>query len=402
MSMSQKAHEKGHHVERDTLDEGSRLDSVSVVQRAWTFLSNRGKTGLLRARGSVLSALQMTVAGVGAYAFAERVLGHQGPIFAAVAAMIALGFSREPQLRRVLEIALGCTLGILIGDLTLYVLGTGFHVAFFVVFVSVLLARILDPGPMFAMQMGLQALLVVMLPAPEGGPLTRSADAVVGGIIALIITVLTPKDPRRKPARDLERIADELATSLHETAAGVRDGDSRQAWHALIRCRSLQPKIDEATHATRSARELSQYSPTHRRHRHEARRLSDTVEQLDLAVRSMRIVSRRTTSMLDHGAIDSEGAMGLSAALDEVAEATTMLSQAVADPGAQTSRMTSAQNALGAAAASFHPQKLGAVTFEAETVVLLMRSLVTDLLEATGLSHDDATLYLPDLHTDHR
>lgn len=79
-----------------------------------------------------------------------------------------------------------------------------------------------------------------------------------------------------------------------------------------------------------------------------------------------------------------------------------MLSQAVADPGAQTSRMTSAQNALGAAAASFHPQKLGAVTFEEETVVLLMRSLVIDLLEATGLSHEDATLYLPDLHTDHR
>ena len=115
---------------------------------------NRARIGGVRARRSVLPAAQMTAAGVGAYIIAEQLLGHQSPVFAAVAALIALGFSKEPRLRKVIEVAVGCTLGILIADLLVHTFGAGVVTAVVVVFLSVMLARFLNPGPVLALQIG--------------------------------------------------------------------------------------------------------------------------------------------------------------------------------------------------------------------------------------------------------
>lgn len=171
-------------------------DRLSASSR---FLRNRFRIGLKRSGASVYPALQMTICAVGAYAFAEYVLGHQGPLFAATAALISLGFSREPRTRRVLEVGIGCTLGITIGELLLHVLGNGLWQAAVVLFASLMLARFLDRGVIFTTQLGLQSLLVVLLPAPDGGVFTRSVDAIVGGVFALVVTMLAPRDPRREP-----------------------------------------------------------------------------------------------------------------------------------------------------------------------------------------------------------
>lgn len=362
------------------------------------FLVNRLSAGLIRARRSVLPALQMTVAGVGAYAFAERVLGHEAPIFAAVAALVATGFSKEPQLRRTAEVALGCTLGILIGDTVLYFFGTGLGTALAVVFFSIMLARILDPGATFTMQMGLQAMLVVLLPAPEGAPLVRSMDAVIGGVVAILITAVTPKDLRREPVRELKTISEELIKALRETGAAVRATDSRQAWHALIRCRGLQSQIEGVATSVRSARELTRYSLTSRHQRHDVRSMDRVASQLDLAVRSMRVVSRRTVSMLDHTGLSDDGAERLGTVFEELAEGTLLLSRTVSETSSGDSpRMSVARDAYAQVARRLHPARLSVDTLEGETVVLLLRTMVVDLLEATGLDHDDAVAHLPAL-----
>ncbi|WP_258933945.1 FUSC family protein [Nesterenkonia pannonica] len=166
------------------------------------FLLTRSRAGFTRAKNSLIPAAQMTAAGVGAYLIAEQLLGHHQPIFAAVAALVAMGFTKEPRGRKVLEVAIGCTLGVLIADIVVHFFGQGWMVAVVVVFLAVMVARFLDSGATFAMQMGLQALLVVMLPAPEDtalGVFSRSADAMVGGITAMTIALLTPRDPAPSP-----------------------------------------------------------------------------------------------------------------------------------------------------------------------------------------------------------
>lgn len=362
---------------------------------------NRSRAGFVRARRSVIPALQMTAAGVGAYLLAENLLGHDAPIFAAVAALIAMGFAKEPRLRKVLEVAIGCTFGVLIGDMLVHVFGQGWSVAVVVLFLSIMLARFLDSGPTFAMQMGLQALLVVLLPAPTDsplGPFTRSADAVVGGATALAIALLTPKDPRMEPLREIRGVTDELTRALRETASAVRSSDSREAWHALIRSRGIQPKINDVTSALAAARELTRYSPAHRRHRSYMRRLERTADKLDLAVRSLRVMVRRAVSTIDHATLSDEGMQSLAHLLDELADASMLLSRAVRETGPGFDRgMNAAQKSLAAAAAQLHPRRLNIDDLEGETLVLLLRTMVVDLLEATGLDHDDADTQLPDL-----
>ena len=91
------------------------MASATGLSASARFLRGRVRTGFVRSRNSLLPAIQMTACAVGAYAFAEYVLGHTGPLFAATSSLIALGFSREPRLRRVMEVGLGCTIGIVVG-----------------------------------------------------------------------------------------------------------------------------------------------------------------------------------------------------------------------------------------------------------------------------------------------
>lgn len=363
--------------------------------------ARRARTGGVRARRSVLPAVQMTAAGIGAYLIAEQLVGHQAPIFAAVAALIALGFNKEPRIRKVVEVAVGCTLGILIADLLVLAFGPGVLTAVVVVFLSVMLARFLDSSPVLAMQMGLQSLLVVMLPPPDEsalGPFTRSVDAIVGGATALLITVLTPKDPRGEPIRALQEVANQLTRSLRETAVGLRKSDSREAWHALIRARGIQSQIDEVGHELSAAKELVIYSPAHRRHRHYVRRLEKMADKLDLAVRSLRIVTRRAVSAIDHASLTDEGTKTLARVTDDLADAAVQLSRAVNEPGPSfQARMGTARDSFAAVAAELHPQRLGIASLEGEALVLLIRTMVVDLLEATGLDHEEAVEHLPAL-----
>ncbi|MCA4134502.1 aromatic acid exporter family protein [Arthrobacter sp. M4] len=363
------------------------------------YLRTRFKTGLLRSRNSLLPAIQMTACAVGAYAFAEYVLGHTGPLFAATSSLIALGFSRDPRLRRVLEVGVGCTLGIVIGDLLLHWLGAGIWQAAVVLFLSIVVARFLDSGTIFTTQLGLQSLLVVLLPAPAGGPFTRSLDAVVGGVFALLVTVLMPKDPRREPRQDMKKILHELAEVLRECASAMIHSDSTQAWHALIRGRNCQPLIDRMRQTLRASDEVATLAPAYRRHREELAKLSQSLDFIDLALRNSRVFARRLTSAINHTALSDEATDSISEVLQETAAAIDELSLGLAEvhDGVRRTHLRGARQELSDIATRLHPKLLDVQRLEGETVVMLFRPLMVDLLEASGMESREARDILPPL-----
>ncbi|MHA7248549.1 FUSC family protein [Arthrobacter tecti] len=371
----------------------------SRLDRARSFVRNRSRVGLRRSQSSVLPAVQITVCAVGAYAFAEQVLGHEGPLFAATSSLIALGFSRDPRLRRVLEVGIGCTLGIAVGDVLLATLGTGLWQAAVVLFISVLLARFLDSGTIFTTQLALQSLLVVLLPAPEGGPFTRSVDAVIGGGFALLITVLAPRDPRREPKGDVRKLLGELSGVLRENSRALTDSDSTQAWHALIRARNCQPIMDGLSGSMRAAAEVARLSPAYRRHRDELGELRGSIQFIDLAVRNSRVFSRRLTSVINHAALSDDAVRSLAEMIEDTADAVDVLALALSSSTTTERRehLRRAREDLAAVATLLHPARLNVTRLEGEGLVILYRPLVVDLLESTGLSHEDAAGYLPKL-----
>jgi len=347
----------------------------------------------------VVPAALSAVCAVLAYVFAEFVLGHEDPLFAATASLIALGFNRDPKVRKVVEVAAGCTLGILIGDLMQHALGQGYGQAVLVVFTSIMVARFLDSGAAFTLQMSLQSILVVLLPAGQGGPFTRSQDAVVGGLIALLVTLLYPKNLQKDAATGLRDLHATMTRTLRDCSEALRGGDSRTAWMALVACRGTQAAVDNLQKDIRNAREVATFSPTQRRARPQLESTAHAVEKSDLAVRSLRIVARRVISVIDNDSLDEEGVQRLADWFDEAADAVAILGRSLGEPGARGRHrsLSVARDALGGAAARLDPADLGATSLHGEALVMLLRPMMVDLLEATGATHEEAVSYLPRL-----
>lgn len=376
------------------------LPSVAPASRRTRlriFLRSRVRAGGARVRSSVGHAVLVAVCSVGAYWFAETVLGHQQPLFAATALLIALGFNREPTLRRVAEVAVGCTLGILIGDLLMVALGRGLWQAAVVVFVSVMVARFLDSGSTFTMQMSLQSVLVVLLPVGPGGPFVRSADALVGGALALLVTFLSPQDARRATIHQLQGLFDTVSTVLRDLSRSLREEESRTAWMALVACRGTQTTLEAVRKELRMAQEQATFNPLQRSSRPFVDDVTNAADRSDLAVRSLRIVARRVVSVLDSGAFDDEHRELLAAWFDEAADAVEVLHRSLVEPKTEGRHrsLSGARDALGAAASRLDPAVLGGGTVHGEALVMLLRPMMVDLIEATGASHQAAVRYLP-------
>lgn len=369
---------------------GASASSLRGAAALRVQLASRVRAGRSRVRASWLLVLQASVAAGLAYAVARYVVGHEYPFFAPVSAWVSLGFSRDRSLRRVAELAAGVAIGVAAGDLVVHLIGSGAWQMALVLFVAALLGRLLDAGPMLTTQAGVQAIVIVGLPAvPGAGPFDRWVDAIVGGGVALAVALLLPTDPRRHPRRLGRGAVQELAGMLRVVARGLARSSVDDVEAALLTGRASQPSLDEWLSLSRSSAQLARLAPAHRRHRPELERMVDVAVLLDRAMRNARVLARRARRTV----ADGHEAPALADALDQVARATEDLARATAtgaDPRA-------ARDRLLAVAATLDPHALAPADWQVQSLVLLVRSLVVDLLEAAGATPAQAREALPEL-----
>ncbi|GIG37287.1 FUSC family protein [Cellulomonas pakistanensis] len=357
-------------------------------------LAARVRQGRSRVRTAFVPILQAVVAAGVAYWIGHELLGHSAPFFAPVSAWIALGFTADRDLRRVAELAVGVAIGVGLGDLVVHVIGTGAWQVALVLLVSALIARFLDRGPMLTTQAGVQAIVIVGLPAvsASGGPVGRWTDALVGGLVALAVAALTPSDPRRRPRAQGRAAVEELAGMLRLLARGMRSGAAPDVEDALIRGRASQPALDEWQDAASSARDLARVSPAARRHRTELAWVGQSAVRVDRAVRNSRVLARRAlASVQAEGRPHDLGAVA--DAVDRVALAADALAGALGS-GAEPLR---AREDLLRLAGELDPFTLTPDDLQAQSLLLLVRSLVVDLLEAAGVDARAAREALPEI-----
>ncbi|WP_273653393.1 FUSC family protein [Cellulomonas fimi] len=351
----------------------------------------RVRQGWSRVEASWFPILQAAVAGSVAFAIAHFWLGHPYPFFAPVSAWIALGFSMDRSVRRVAELAVGVAIGVALGELVAVVIGQGALQVGLVLFVAALLARFLDRGQMLTTQAGVQAIVIVSLPAAAGGPFGRWVDAALGGAVALAVALLTPSDPRRHP-RALGRAAlDELAGVLHALARGLDERAVPAVEDALLRGRASQPALDEWSDRAGNARDLARLSPASRRYADELAGHVTRAVLADRAMRNTRVLARRALAVL--AAEAPHDTSGLAAQVASTATAVDELAAAVG-AGRDPER---ARTALLAVAHALDPFALAADDWQVQSLVLLHRSLAVDLLESAGVAPGDARAALPEI-----
>ena len=370
-----------------TADAGRALSRRDVG----LLVSARVRQGRSRVAASWFPILQASVAGAISFGVAHYALGHPYPFFAPVSAWIALGFTRDRPVRRVAELAVGVAIGVGLGDLLVHLIGTGFWQVGVVLFVAAVLARFLDRGAMLTTQAGVQAIVIVGLPSAVGGPTGRWLDALIGGAVALAVALLTPSDPRRH-TRALGRAAlDETAAVLHVLAHGLGTRSVTDVEDALVRGRAAQPALDGWTETTSSAHDQSRLSPPARRFSDELGTLVQTSVLAERAMRSTRVLARRALSVV--GADVAHATGGLAEQVERTAVAVEELASAVG-AGRDPDRARSHLLAVGAA---LDPFVLAPDDWQAQSLVLLHRSLTVDLLEAAGVSSRDARAVLPEI-----
>src|SRR5436305_7132446 len=210
------------------------LNELGVRSRA--SLADRGR----RVRAALVFAAQAALAAGLSWLIANDVLHHARPFFAPIAAVIALNVSLGQRLRRVVELVVGVALGILVGDSLIYFIGTGPVQLGAGVGIAILVAVFLGGSPVVIGQAASSAVLVATLAPPTGGIYyTRFVDALIGGVVGIIVTaLLLPVNPLTVIRRVAGAALDAIVAGLRDCAAALAERDQARAQAALDRLRT--------------------------------------------------------------------------------------------------------------------------------------------------------------------
>ena len=173
------------------------------MQRLRAILARRGR----RLRDSALPVLQCALAAGLAYLVARDLLGHAQPFFAPIACVLVLGLSLTNRLRRSVELAVGVSLGVAVGDLIVVVIGSGWWQISVVVGLTLVAALLFDVGVLLLNQAAVSAVLVATLQPPGSeAAFSRWIDTLVGAAVGLAMAALLPSQPLTGARRGLASI----------------------------------------------------------------------------------------------------------------------------------------------------------------------------------------------------
>ena len=221
---------------------------------------------------------------------------------------------------------------------------------------------------------------------------TRSFDGIVGGAFAFLAMYLMPRDPRKNPRARAMTLMDAFAKVFALSSEAIRYYNYDKAYQSLLDARALQPLYDSCRGDLITAQGMSELSWNSRKSKGELARLSKTLAAVDLAIRNDRVLNRRMASTIRHVQLRTAAQISLSDALAELSLAAQSLGLGMSAPteGEREHYMMEARKRMVKLAGTLEPRAMGVETFEGESLVLMLRLIVVDFMEATGMSHKDA------------
>lgn len=177
-------------------------DGDGLRRRTAAVLSRAGR----RASADAWLLLQRTIAATIAWAIAKHVFDHHEPFFAPIAAVVALNASLGERGSNALRLLLGVAVGIVVGELTVVVLGGRAWAMVLSIFAAMTIARALGGARVTIAQAAAGAILTVSSANGQVGP-ERLVDALIGAFVALVFSqfLFSPNPSRCCAARSRRR-----------------------------------------------------------------------------------------------------------------------------------------------------------------------------------------------------
>ncbi|MGN9777685.1 FUSC family protein [Micromonospora sp. H33] len=208
-------------------------DTVTEQAKGITVRARRrgGEAGRLRLRQLeivLVVAVQCGLAAALSWVIAHEVLDRPAPVFAPSAAVGTIVAALGQRAKRTFELMLGVGLGLLTSDLLVLVIGFGPWQIGLVVTLAIAVALLLTgrSGALVAQAGSTAVLIATLSPTTRELELPRILDAVVGGIVGLVVSVvLLPINPMHVLDRAGAPIVETLYAQLREVAHALRQRD---------------------------------------------------------------------------------------------------------------------------------------------------------------------------------
>jgi hypothetical protein len=338
---------------------------------------------LVRSRmsGRMWPIAQTAAAAVVAWYLALALLPAGKPLFAPIAAVIALGATLGQRGRRTAELVGGVILGIAVADLIVAVIGTGPWQAGVMIVFAMGAALALGGGELLVSEAAVSAILIATLPGAGGYdlPPERFLEALIGGGVALAVTVMLPPDPVLQVGRALNALWAELGGTLGALARALESGDDKAAERALEAARGLDHHVGAIRQEMLDVSEAARFAPPRRRARGTLRRVERSLPQVDFAVRDTRVLARNALRYLRGG---EAAPPELSQAIAGLADAVWELAASYDDDRRDEAVRRVAREAAGKVAALAEQRSDPRLA----EVVAQVRSVAVDLLRAADLA----------------
>jgi uncharacterized membrane protein YgaE (UPF0421/DUF939 family) len=252
------------------------------------------------------SIVQTPVAAGLAWYVAHTLLGHPQPFFAPVAAAVSLSKGTHLRGQRALQLIVGVVLGIGIGAAVKAVAGSppgasgavAIAVAALIALVAALAlgGGLFEQGVLFVNQSATSAILMIAV-AGAATASTRLSDALIGGGVTLVITVVL------FPAAPLTLIQDavqQVFAALRDTFAHLAElagpgGTADRAW-ALDAGQRIQAQLDGLQEARSTARQDASLAPRRWPERSRVRQAGEQTAPLQLLAATVTSLAHVSTA----------------------------------------------------------------------------------------------------------
>ncbi|MGB3695940.1 MAG: FUSC family protein [Gordonia sp. (in: high G+C Gram-positive bacteria)] len=342
---------------------------------------------------SLVPITQCAIAAGLAWFVALEVLHHSRPFFAPIAAVASLGLSLARRWRRSVELIVGVSIGILVGDLVISEIGSGAWQISVVVAAAMAVAVFVDKGPMLPTQAASSAVLVAtLLPPGDVAGYERAIDALVGGLIGIVVGALVPINPARRARRDAAGILDTFRDLSHDLASALHARDEDAVYRVLARARGTQAAIDTLRADVLAGREVGTLSPLYWASRNRLRKIAATADPIDNAVRNFRVVTRRALGLTQRGIEVEQPMIDI---IDDIGDVFEVLRRMMlAEPGQEPDQADAAR-AVRSVVRKARTSLADDVEDLSEAALLVeLRSLLVDLLMVAGLKRSSAIAQL--------
>lgn len=241
---------------------------------------------------------QAAVAAGVAWLTAERLLGHPQPIFAPIAAVVALSANVGGRGRQAVQMLLGVGVGVVAGELLIQALGVGAVQVTVAAGIAMLAMAGLIYGPLPLIQSGATAVIVVATQRPETG-MVRLQDSLVGAGIALLFSqVLFSPSPVGLLSGAARQVLEPVAEGLHTAANALASGQTDQAAAALTSLRTGRDNVADLRTARQTGWTVTRLTVRGRSQTAAYGQLEARLRRIDELVESAVALGRLTSVIL--------------------------------------------------------------------------------------------------------